>query len=123
MGQLFPHGTVISGSAAQELTDFCKSAQLEWSIVDGALQILNLGKALSTKAIKLSEDTGMIGSPTVDADGLLTIKMLIIPDVRPGTLLVVDAERIKGNYRVEKATWEGDTSGGPWYITAVCKRY
>lgn len=120
---IYPHGAVIAGSVAQQLTDFARSADLEWSVVDGSIQFLNRGKALAAKAIQLSSDTGMLGSPTVDADGLATFKMLLIPDVRPGSLIVADAERIKGNYRVEKATWNADTAGGEWSIVAVCSRY
>jgi len=120
---IYPHGAVISGSVAQQLTDFARSADLEWSIQDGSIQFLDRGKALAATAVQLSEDTGMMGSPTVDADGFMTVKMLMIPDVRPGTLIVMNAERVKGNYRVEKATWSADTTGGDWDITAVCSRY
>lgn len=123
LGTVFSQGLVISGSVARELTNFAKSADLEWSIQDGNIQFTDLGKALAGQAIKLSAASGMIGSPTVDQDGLLTVKMLIIPDVRPGRLLVLDAKRVKGNYRIEKATWSGDTAGTDWFITAVCKRY
>ncbi len=109
MGRLFSQGLVLSGSVARELTAFARSADLEWSIQDGSIQF--------------SASTGMQGSPTVDADGILTVKMRILPDVRPGSLIVMDAERVKGNYRIEKATWSGDTSTGDWDITAGCKRY
>jgi hypothetical protein len=120
---IYPHGTVISGSVAMELTEFCKSADLDWSIQDGSLQIIPLGKALAGRAIKVSEDTGMVGSPTVDADGILTVKILMVPDVRPGRLIVMDAERIKGNYKIQKATWSGSTFEVDWYITVEVSRY
>jgi hypothetical protein len=122
-GKLFSHGVVVSGNVAVKITDFARSADLEWSIQDGTIQFLNRGKALSTKAIVVSADTGMIGSPTVDNDGVLSVKLLMIPDIRPGTLLVVKAERIKGNYRIEKATWSGDTFGSDWYVECEAKRY
>jgi hypothetical protein len=123
VGKVFPRGTVISGPVSQELSDFCRSADLEWSIQDGAIQFVDRGKALAGRAVRLSPDTGMLGSPTVDPDGILTVQMLMIPDVRPGTLLVVNAARVKGNYRVEKATWAGDSAGGDWTITCEAKRF
>lgn len=122
-GKILPHGTVISGRVARELTDWCRSCDLEWSIQDGALQIIDRGKALAGRAIKLSSDTGLVGSPTVDIDGILTCKMKMIPDVRPGTLIVMNAERLKGAYRIQKASWSGDTSGGDWDITVEAQRY
>lgn len=123
VGKILPHGTVISGRVSQELTDWCRSCDLEWSIQDGAIQILDRGKALATRALKLSAKTGLIGSPTVDIDGVLSAKMFMVPDVRPGSLVVIDALRVKGNYRIEKAVWSGDTSGGDWTIDISAKRY
>lgn len=125
IGYLYPQGTVISGPVSRELTDFCRSADLEWSIQDGVIQILDKGKALGETAIKVSSDTGMLDSPTVDVDGILKVKMLMIPGIRPGRLLVVDAERVKGNYRAEKITWQGDTSAGAqdWTVEIQAVRY
>lgn len=138
MGKFFPHGKVISGSVAQELTDFCRSAGLECSIQDGVLQVLDLGQALRGKALLVSSDTGMVGSPSVDVDGIATVKTLLIPGVRVGQLislstantsLVTDlnaptgVSRISGTYRVEKATWSGDTSSDDWTITMQARRY
>jgi hypothetical protein len=121
--KLFTQGAVISGSAAQQMTDWARSADLEWSIQDGAIQFLDRGKALETKALVISSDTGMIGSPSVDSEGMLTVQTLMIPDVRPGTLLVMKADQVQGNYRAEKVTWEGDTRGDPWYVTFEAKGF
>lgn len=123
VGKLYPHGLVISGSVAQELTDFCRSAGLEWSIQDGVLQILDRGQALRSQALRVSSDTGMVGSPSVDVDGIATVKTLLIPDVRVGSMLVLDSARIKGTYRVEKATWSGDTASDEWFITMQARKY
>jgi len=121
--KVFPVGTVMSGSAANELTGFCKSHDFEWSIQDETLQVLPRGKALATSAIKVSENTGMIDSPTVDTDGLLTVSMLMVPGVQCGGLLVVDAARVKGNYRILKAQWTGETFGNDWKVVCHCERY
>lgn len=123
VGKLLSHGAVFSGPAAKQLTDWARSADLEWSIQDGAVQFIDRGKALAGRAIKLSDDSGMVGAPTVDNEGVLSVRMLIMPDVRPGTLLVMDAARVKGNYRIEEAHWTGNTAGGEWYIDVEAKRY
>lgn len=120
---IWPSGTTISGSVSRELVAFAKSADLEVSIQDGSLQFLDRGAALSTKAVLLSPETGLIGSPTVDNEGVLEAKMLMIPDVRCGGLVTIDAARVKGTYRVEEAEWSGDTSGDEWSITVRGKRY
>lgn len=120
---MFPRGLVLTGPLHQQLTDFCRSADLEWSIQDGAMQILDRGKALLARPIVVSSKTGMVGSPTVDNDGILTVKMFINPDFRIGSLLLVQAARVKGLYKALAAKWSGDTQDGDWYITAQAKRY
>lgn len=129
---LLPKRAVFSGSASVNMTNFCRSAGLEWSVQDGAVQVLESNKTLSGKALHLTggkighpstPGTGLIESPSVDPLGVLTIKFLIQPGVKVGTLLVVDSETAQGNYRIEKAVWDGDTHAQPWYITAEAKRY
>ena len=119
----FPAGAVVSGSASRELVEIARSADLEVSIQDGGLQFLDRGKALAGRAIRLAPETGMIGSPTVDNEGLLTVESLIIPGLKPGALVVVEGKRVKGNFRATKCTWSGDTAGEDWKITTEAERY
>jgi len=123
VGKLYPQGTVISGPSARHIQDFCRSADLEWSIQDGTPQFINRGKKLEGEAIKVSAESGMLDSPTVDIDGILTVKMLLVPDLRPGRLLVMDALRIKGNYRIDKITFSGDSAGNDWGAVIQASRY
>lgn len=120
---MFSDGAVVSGSAFREMNFICSSLGLSWSIQDGKLQIIQLGKALDGKAILLSASTGMIGSPTVDTDGVLTVTMLLAPDVFPGRKLVLDSQRLKGQYRIEVCEYQGDTYEKDWYIKLTGKRY
>jgi len=116
MGAILPRGTVVSGQAASRLHDWCRSCGLEFSIQDGAIQLLDPSRAVAEPAFLVSTETGMVESPTVDIDGLLHVKMLMPHDIRPGRLLVVDAQRVKGNYRIEKLIYEADSAGGDWYV-------
>lgn len=123
---IFTHGKVLHGPARRHLDDFARSADLEWSIQDGALQLVDRGKVLDAQAVLLQGDpnTGLLQGASVDNKGILTVKMLMIADVRVGGLLVLDSKRIKGNYRIEKANWVADThSKSDWTITAECSRY
>jgi len=123
LADLFSEGTVIFGSAFREMNELCKSLGLSWSIQGGKLQILELKKALEGQAIKISERTGLIGSPTVDNKGVLTCQTLLIPDVFPGRLMTLESERIQGQYRIESCQYTGDTRGQDWYIQIEGKRY
>lgn len=119
---LFPQRLVLSGSALRQLDLFCQSAGFEFSIQDQAVQILDRDGLLSQKAISLTSKTGLIESPSVDPLGVLTCKTLMQP-LRCGSLIVLDTSSVKGNYRVRKAVWEGDSHGQPWYITLEATRY
>lgn len=122
-GGIFPAGTVLTGSAAREMTAICKSLNLEWSIQKGKLVILERGKALEGEAVALSKYTGMIGSPTVDNKGILSVSSLMNPEIFPGRLLVLDGDRLQGQYRIEDCTYVGDTRTNDWRIDMHGKRY
>ncbi len=125
-GNLFTMGTVLSGSAYREMCAICKSLNLEWSIQDGKLQILERGKALSTEAIVLNKDTGLYGEPTIDNKGIMSCTMAMQKDVFPGRIVLLQAERIKGQFRLEETSHKGDTreaGAGSWVIEAKGKRY
>lgn len=123
VGTMFSAGTVIYGNAAREMTSLCRSVGLSWSVQDGKLQIIPLRQVLAGAAILLSPSTGLIGSPSVDNKGILSARMLMIPDVSPGRKLVLDAKRLKGQYRIETTKHSGDTAGGDWYIDVEAKAY
>lgn len=116
-------GIVIYGPASRELSSLARSAGLEWSIQDGALQLLERGKARNGDVVVLRADTGMIGTPSVGTEGLLRVRSLIIPGIRVGGLIQLDARDVKGMYRVERATWSGDTSSDSWHIEMEATRY
>lgn len=117
------NSAALSGPAAGRLTDFCRSAQLEWSIQNGAIQILDIGKTISTQALEISSDTGMIDSPTADSDGILSFQTLIIPGLQPGVLVNMNSIFFKGGYRVERVKWQGQTFGNDWYASVQARKY
>lgn len=119
----FPAGVTISGPAYRQLNVLAAGMGLQVTIQDSALQFQNLGKALSGTALKLNASTGLIDSPTVDNEGVLTAKMLMIPGVRVGGLIVMDSLTVKGNYIIQKATYAGSNFSGDFGITVQGKRY
>lgn len=120
---VFPVGAALQGPAPAWLSDFCAAADLEWSIQDGQLQILDRGKALSGESYQLSKDTGLIGSPSVDQNGVCLFEMRLLPNVRPGRVVILESKRVRGAYRIEKITTRGDTHGDDWRHVCEAKRY
>jgi hypothetical protein len=120
---IFPTGKSFAGSASRALRDFARSANLDLSIQNGALQVLERGKALSGEALRLSSETGLIGSPSVDNAGNVTCQVMMIPGLQIGRVLVLDAIRVKGNYKIDEIVWSGSTSGDAWGAEITASRY
>ena len=122
-GDCFSLGTVLAGSAERELTRVLRSVGYTWSVQNGALQVLPIKQVLLGAALNLNAATGLIGSPTVDKDGVMTCKAEMIPDVFPGRLLVLTADFVKGQFRIEETTHSGDTHGEDWSVEIKGKRF
>lgn len=124
-GPTYTQGASVSGKTLDVLNKLTRSVGLEWSIQDGVLQFLGSGKALEGTAVLLKEGTGLVGSPSVDHTGKdaghVLFKCLMIPDIFPGRKVRIEAEDIRGNFRVEKAKYTGATSGPEWYITGEAR--
>lgn len=122
-GTIFAKGTVLTGSASREMTNVCRSFGLVWSIRQGKLQITERGKAFEKVAVLLSPTSGMLGTPTVDAKGILSVKSLLNPGIFPGRLLVLESKRLQGQYLITDCADTGDTHGGEWSTDIKAKRY
>lgn len=59
----YPSGFAFVGRVREAMDKVCDLAGLEWSIQDMSIQILKKGGVYKKRAIFLSSDTGMIGSP------------------------------------------------------------
>ena len=123
LGSTFVHGTVLRGLASAEMNALLRSANMDWSIQEGVLQVLPRLAALQRQAITLSSDTGLLDVPEVGNHGTLTLKALIQPGLVPGQIVSVSSDQIDGNYRIEDAEWSGDTIGNDWHVELTCRPY
>ena len=120
----FAQGYSAHGSSADQLDKILRLRGYEWSLQDGQVQILSLGKATKQTAVVLSPTTGMIGSPEHgtpeptakrDRSHILKVKSLLQPTLVPGGICQVQANGLPtAQYRIEKVTHDGDTFGGNW---------
>lgn len=123
MTSLHPRGGVLSGYAAQELTDLCKGANLEWSIQDGALFLNPIGGSYGKRSLVLSSSTGLIKSPVVDNEGVMTAETLMVPGLYPGAVVDFDAKFLKGGYRLTQVEYHGDSHGADWFAKIKGTRF
>lgn len=115
----------IHGSAERVFTDVCTMNGMNWSIQDGALQVLKIGATVKPEAgaVRLSSASGLVGSPSVDTKGILKAKALIQPGLFPGLPVVMDSEFVKGAYRIEEVEFTGDTWDVEWYASLTCRKW
>lgn len=126
MGSTFPEGTVVDGPAYDELCRLADSAGLEVSIQGGALQVKPKGEATGDSAVDLSADSGLIGSPTIEAaqdpgkkspaDKYVLAECLLIPGIFPGRKVNLTAEdkAFHGTYECVSVDYAGENFGPEW---------
>lgn len=107
-------GYVMSGKASDVMDEIASSMGLNYSVQDKKLQVLPKGGWLPNPSIKLSAETGLIGSPQIGEKGGVTAASLLDPRMVPGQLVRVESEVIKGTFVVQKAHHVGDTWGNEW---------
>jgi len=116
LGSTYAEGCVVSGSGRESLSGLCRSIGLEWSVQDGNLQLLPFREAVRHTAVLLTPDTGLIGSPSIDSEGVMHAKALIIPGIFPGRKIDVRSRYAAGVFRAAKTTFTGSTAGPDWYV-------
>lgn len=116
---IYPNGGVLSGYVVRQLTDLCRSVGMKWCIDDGCLYFVFDKITDSGQVVNLSSTSGLIGSPVVDNEGTLTANVIMIPDIKPGVIVHMDAVDLKGYFRLSKCEYRGDThseEGEHWGI-------
>ena len=124
-GPTYTQGTSVGGKTVDVLNRLTRSVGLEWSIQDGTLQFLGTGASLQGTAILVSEDTGLVGVPSVDHTGKnagqVLFKTLMIPDLFPGRKIRLESAEMQGFFRVVKAKYSGAIRGEEWYISVEAR--
>lgn len=114
------NGFVASGNSRTVMDDLTRKSGLEWSIQDGALQVIKRGKSNSEEAVLLNSGTGLIGSP-IKKDDSYEFTSLLQPKIKPGRKIVVESPSISGTFRVEKVILKGDTHDKDWFSVIEAK--
>jgi hypothetical protein len=114
---VFPDGYAADGPARRVVQDLARAAGLRWSVQNGALQLLRVGQALQSTALRLSATSGLVGTPTRDEAGKVAATVLLQPGVEPGRRVILASDTIEGGYEVRQTVYKGDTSGADWYAT------
>jgi hypothetical protein len=138
LGKTLPHGIVLHGPAHAQLDRLLKSSGLDWSIQDNNLVVTERGKPLNRSAIRLSPETGLVGSPEtqVETDVVpgksappaskhgIKCKALIHPGFYPKRKVVLDTENFKNaGYMISSVDFSGQSGGNDWYAEMILIGY
>lgn len=124
-GRTYPGGTTLSGPARNEVDRIVRGCGGTWSIQNGVFKI-RLSADTETRAIELSPQTGLIGSPTQATDrGVTTVtaQALMIPNMYPGRIVQLRSREITGNYEIHRVEYAGETRGQEWGATLELRPY
>lgn len=127
LDQQFASGVSLSGPTRDELTRLLAPFGYDWSIQNGALQVLKDDDVDDSQAILIAQETGMIGVPEFGspqkkgggknhkkARATMTVQTLLYPQINPGGRVQVRSSEINGLYRVNRVTHKGDSMGQEW---------
>lgn len=106
------------GSPLDKIIKLSRDVGCELIVDDRAIVVMPAGQARSGNAVLLSKDTGMIGYPTFNQDGIIC-KCIYSPDLQYGGLIKVDSivPRASGTWRITNLTHDlgaYQPDGGPW---------
>jgi hypothetical protein len=109
----YANGLTLSGYVRDQLDMLAKKNNFEWSIQDETLQIIPKLSWSLDDFVKLTPQTGLIGSPSKTDKGV-KFDSLLQPRLRPGRRVQVEGKFLKGIYKIRKVTHQGDSLDGDY---------
>lgn len=107
----YSNGLAFSGLVRDHLDTLCKANNLEWSIQNETVQIIQKDTTILNSPILINSDTGMVGSPEKTKDGV-EFSCLLDPSLTPGKKIKIEGKFLEGFYKVRKVIQKGDTNAG-----------
>lgn len=123
----FTSGIVLQGNVYDKLDQIARQMGLQLSVQQGQIQLLEPNETVGNFEPLLrsprpnERGTGLIGSPEVGENGIVTARAQIQPGLLPGGAVVLDGVEIQGRHRIERAVYLGDTWGSDWYADLELK--
>lgn len=122
----YPGGYAFAGPVGNALDQITRRFGLEWSVQNGELQIIEASGTTGEKAVVLTPDTGLIGSPErlqrtdgeldgeTETDPEWRVRCLLQPIILPGGIIELESAEVEGRFSVDRVLHSGDTRGDAW---------
>lgn len=110
----YPRGRVMFGAARTYARQASNNSGAQWSVQDGHLVFCKTNETRDDReAFVLNKSSGMEGAPKTDKDGL-TVSCRLNALLRIYDPIRVEAEFVKGDYKILSLKHSGDTHGNEW---------
>ena len=112
------NGTTIRGYVMDEMGDIARGRGAVVSSQNNEVVVLQPGEALAgVPTTTIGPDTGLIGYPYVDNEGILTLNHRLLPNVFPGAPVDLEGTSFAdGRYTVDRAVYSGSLWGNDFNI-------
>lgn len=127
LSQRLRGGYAHAGPAGVALDDVVRRVGGRWSIQNSELLVLNEQGRVEGEAVRLTPQSGLIGSPEPVEDRLSServvedprqgfrVTSLLLPQVEPGDIVEIESADVSGQFVVDQIQHRGDTRGPEWY--------
>ncbi|MCP3944601.1 MAG: hypothetical protein GY710_24420 [Desulfobacteraceae bacterium] len=113
------HGVTLSGPVKSFLDTLLEKEDLEWSIQDGEIHIVNsLERMDHDNAILLTKNTGLL-DVSKEEEKRINFKALLNPDISPPKTIKIESSimDIDGVFQIRRVNYSGDTHQGQWIVS------
>jgi hypothetical protein len=118
VGDKIVNGWHARGYAVDLIRSLANSRGIDFSIQSGEAQFLPLGDVKQgIPIVEVAPGSGLIGSPTIDNEGVMSCETLLLPNVFPGTRIDVKSEFVDGRFKVQRADYSGSVFGDDFSIS------
>jgi hypothetical protein len=126
------NGLSYFGSARTLLDKVTKATNLEWSVQNGNLQVLEKGMVTTRQGVEIALDSGMVGYPEREREAKAEttskkksgaaqkqwdgwkVKTLLMPQLNPGDRVHLKSRAVDGVFRIEELKHTGDNWEADW---------
>lgn len=115
-------GLHVRGYAVDELLELSRSRGIGFSVQNNEAQFLAPTASLEGIAVeRLTPESGLIGTPTIDNEGIMSAKSRLRPNIFPGSAVDVESEFVSGRFKVLRADYRGAIYGPDFSISVEGK--
>ena len=132
--RVWQNGFTYYGSSRVLLDKIVNATNLEWSVQNGEVQVIEKEGVTNRRGVLISSHSGMVKSPVrvkqakvqkagtktevipnAESDSGWKVTTLLMPGINPGDRVILESLSANGIFRVESITHKGDSHGGDWH--------